>query len=410
LVLCGFSVFGVELSIGAYDFGQREHLLVIFLLPYLLAVATGAVEHLSLVERCFLGVAAGCAIWFKPHDVLIVVGVEVACALSARTMRRIVSSEFIAMFLTACFFLVLVFYFTPLYVQQVVPLLSNVYWALGTDTFLSILLASHRYNAAFLVAVLCYLVLRRRLADKTTPLALLAGSGAGFIAYGVQHTMWKYHQYPHKALFLLSLSYLLIDVFRPLWIKIGDGPLLASRTVSAVSGCALLAVFVLTLHPALVRKRRPEISGSASLNMFLDQIEPGTTVSALSTSVGVLAAVYNHGLKWGSRFAHLWMMPAIIQNEMGRTSSSSPFKQLSPQTTAALAALQRQEVAEDLSYWHPDVVLVPICTRTSDCQGMEGKDIDMVAWFERSPEFSKAWSRYVRQPSIEGFDVYRLAH
>ena len=409
LALYGLIVLGTELNIGGYDFGQREHVLVLFLLPYLLGVATGAVEQLSLVERCLLGVAAGCAIWFKPQDVLIVIGVEIACAISARTVRRIVSAEFISMFLTACFLLMCVCLFTPLYMRQVVPLLVDVYWALGTSTFSAVLLASHRYIATFLLAVLFYLALRRRLVDKTTPLVLLAGSAAAFVAYGVQHTKWNYHQYPHRTLVLLAALYMLVDVLHPLWTKIGDSRFVADPVVFALSGCALLFAGILAFHPALVRKRA-EITGSVALNSFLDQVAPGTTVSALSTSVFVMAATYDHGLKWGSRFAHLWLVPALIQNEMGRTSPSTPFKQLSPETMLRLSTLQRQEVAEDLSYWHPDVVLVSICTRDSDCQGIQGKDVDLVAWFERSPQFAEAWSKYVRQPGIEGFDVYRLTH
>jgi hypothetical protein len=199
-----------------------------------------------------------------------------------------------------------------------------------------------------------------------------------------------------------------MDILHPLLNRIGESSLFAGRPALAISGCAFLLVFVLAFHPELVRNR-PDKPVLPSLDLFLDQVKPGTTVSALSTSVPVLASVYDHGLKWGSRFAHLWMLPAIIQNEMGRTSSYSPFKQLSPQTTLRLAALQRQEVTEDLHYWNPDLVLVPICTPKRPCQGMEGKDLDLVAWFKRSSDFSEAWLRYERQPGIEGYDVYRLA-
>jgi hypothetical protein len=104
----------------------------------------------------------------------------------------------------------------------------------------------------------------------------------------------------------------------------------------------------------------------------------------------------------------MWMMPAIIQNERGRTSASTPFKQLSPERTAWLAALQRRQSTEDLNYWHPSVVLVQRCTTEKPCQGVEGKNFDMIGWLRQSPGFAAAWSHYQRQPGIDGYDVYKL--
>ena len=408
LTLYSLFVIAVELNIGAYDLGQREHLLIILLLPYLLAVATGVVSRLSPVERGALGLVAGCAIWFKPQDVLIVVALELVLALRARTLRRILSIEFIATVLTASALFVLVLVFTPLYVHQVVPLLSNVYWALGTNTTASLLLSSTHYIAAVLAALLGYILLRHKLRDPTTPIVLLACSLAAYIAYAVQHTTWSYHQYPHRALYLLALAYLVLDLLHPSLGGLEKSPLFSGWPAVALSGCVILLICVVALHPKIARYRAKN-PASTPLDLFLDQVKPGTTVSALSTSVPALASVYDHGLPWGSRFAHLWMMPAIIQNEMGRTSLSSPYKQLSPQLTSGLAALQRQEVTEDLNYWHPDLVLIPHCTRENPCQGIEGKDLDVLAWFERSPDFTRVWSHYTPQPGIEGYDVYRLA-
>ena len=403
------SIIAVGLSIKAYDLGQREQLLLIFLLPYLLAVGTGVAARLSTAERCALGLAAGCAIWFKPQDVLIVVALEVVCALRDRSLRRLLSLDFIVMVLTASVLFVLVLVLTPPYVHQVVPLLSDVYWGLGTNTALSLLLGSPLYLLEVAVFLLCYAALRSRLSDRTTPLALLAESLAAFVAYAIQHTTWPYHRYPHEAIFLLAVAYLVLDLLQPWLRRFEKVSLFHGPAALAISGCVLVLTLIVALHPAVARYHRHPFPATP-LDLFLAQQKPGTSVSALSTQVTVLAAVYDHELTWGSRFAHLWMMPAIIQNEMGRNSPSSPYKQLSPQTLTRLATLQRQQVAEDLSYWHPDLVLVPHCTLHQPCQGMEGKNIDLVAWFKRSSDFATVWSNYQQQPGPEGYDVYRRIH
>ena len=407
LTLYGIFVLQVQLHIWASDFGQREHLLVLLLFPYLLATAT-RVARLSPLERGALGLAAGSAIWLKPHQILVVIGFELFCALRARSLRHIFSVEFISMVLTACMLLVLVLVYTPLYVHQVVPLLSDVYWAYGTDTFTSLLLRAPLLPVVFLVVLLYCFLLLSLLKDWTIPAALLVCSIAGYFAFAVQQTTWFYHLYPFLAFFFFALFYLLVDIFHPFLEKIGESPFLTGRPALALSGCAFLLVILFMVHPSIVRNR-PNSTVSAPLDLFFNQVEPGTTVYVFSTSVPSLASAYKHDLNWGSRYAGLWMLPAIIQNEMGRTSSSTPFKKLSAQTTSRLAAQQRQEITEDLNYWQPTIVLISLCTRERNCQGMEGKDIDLLAWFKRSPDFARTWLRYDRQSDIEGYEVYRLA-
>jgi len=406
LLIAGFAIATVEMGIGPYDFGQREHLLVILLTPYLLATATGTERSSSFMERCALGIAAGLAIWFKPQDVLIVLAATSFCALRERSLRRLVSVELVSLILTACVLFLFVRSFTPLYLTRTVPLLLEVYWALGSYSFLSLLLSSKIYIFCVFFTLLVCIRLRSVLRDWTTPFALLLCSLAAYIACAMQHTMWAYHKYPHRALLYLAAAYLTIDLIGPFlqkayeeksawpWIKL-----------SGLSTLALLCLlFILHPHPHLNGAKSP---GTKKLDAFLDGVRPGTTVSILSTSVLPLASAYNHQLVWGSRFAHLWMLPAIIQNERGRTSPSSPFKQLPVATTAALAELQRKETAEDLNYWTPALVLIARCTTNDPCQGIEGKDVDLLSWFQRSSEFSDAWRTYEAQPSIDGFDVYR---
>jgi hypothetical protein len=77
------------------------------------------------------------------------------------------------------------------------------------------------------------------------------------------------------------------------------------------------------------------------------------------------------------------MMPAIIQNELGPTGPPVPFKRLSPERLVQLANLQRADSVEDLNYWRPSIVLVERCTSQHSCQGIEGKNFDMISWFRK---------------------------
>jgi hypothetical protein len=405
--LLGCATLLIECSIGPYDFGQREHLLILLLLPYVLAAANRVIDRLPIAERCALGVAAGIAIWFKPQDVLILIALELFLALRAHTLRRLRAPEFVSLVLTSSVLLLLVRLITPRYFTDIYPLLLDTYWALGTKTTIALALSLSFYTPLVLVLLLTVFLLRRWLRDPTTSLALLLCSIAGSFAYDVQHTEWKYHRYPHSALLELAIAYLLVDLCYPAIARFTSNARLIRQTLLLAASFVAVALCAVAIRPRAVL---PQPGGPQPLELdrFLVQCKPSTTVYIFSTDVYPMASVYNHGLNWGGRFAHLWMMPAIVQNELGPTGPPAPFKQLSPDTLSKLATLQRTESAEDLDYWRPSLVLVQHCSPQQSCLGIEGKNFNMLAWFLQSPRFAAAWSNYRQQPGLDDFDVYKL--
>jgi hypothetical protein len=403
LGILAFAIVVAEFAPGAFEFGQREHLLIILLLPYILAVVTGVVKRLSTPECCALGLCAGIAIWFKPHDVLIIVGLELFLALRARTLRQVVTPEFLSTVLTSALILMFVCIFTPLYGKQVLPLLFDTYWAMGTKSALPLAISLHKYMLFVFLMLLVLFFFRRFLHDPATSIALLISSIAASIAFDIQHSDWRYHRYPHEVLLTIAFSYLLIDLLSPSLGRLMADQHLLRRTVFAAVAvmAAVLCFFAIRPRTLFPPPDRTE------LEQFLAHYPPSTTVYAFSTGVPALSAAYNLHLNWGSRFAHMWMLPAIIQNEMGPTGPSTPFKRLPPKTLARLAALQRTESTEDLNYWRPSVVLVQHCNAEESCQAMEGKSFDTIAWLSESPDFAAAWSHYQRQPDAPtSYDLY----
>jgi hypothetical protein len=401
------AILAIEFGIGPYNFGQRENLLMILLLPYILAVATGAVHRLSVAERCALGVAAGIAIWFKPQDALVLVGLELFLSLHTRGLRRFITPEFLSLVLTGALILMLVLVFTPLYGRVTLPLLFDTYWALGTVNTFTLALRCSGYIVEVLALLLACFLFRRSLRDSATLVALLVCSVSAFFAFAVQHNNWWYHAYPHQVLLLLAMAYLLTDFLYPFLERLSSDLALRSRVILAGSVVVALLLCAIAIRPRAVMTTGTHLQ-SDPLDEFLAQYKPSTTVYVFSSSVAPLSFAFNRGLNWGGRFAHLWMLPAIVQNELGPAEPPAPFKRLSPERLAGLAALQRTESAEDLNYWRPAVVLFERCGPGHSCQGIEGKDFDILSWFLQSPEFAAAWSHYERQTEVDNFTVYKL--
>jgi hypothetical protein len=403
LALLAIELHTGELHTGIFDFGQREHLLILFLMPYLLAVVTGSYRQLGFVERCALGVAAGIALWFKPHDALIPAALEIYLAVRTRSLRRIVAPEVLALITTCLVLLAAVRIATPLYFRNVLPLLTDTYWALGSHTAFALARSLSLYTAVVLLLLVLCFVLRHRLREPAAIVALLICSFAASIAYDLQHTMWGYHRYPQNALLALAVAFIMLDLASTRIESFVKEP--ASSKVIAYTGFALLAAFVcvLAIRPTLWNKRGRSQDPPQE---FFAHLAPSTTVYAFSTSVVPLAEAYRYHLRWGGRFA-LWMLPALVQNEVGPVTSFEPFKRLDPARLAELEDQQRAESAEDLEYWKPMFVLVQHCSVEEPCQGIEGKNFDMLAWFSKSAAFSEEWVHYQKKQTVDNFDVYQ---
>ncbi|MEO6803418.1 MAG: hypothetical protein ABI197_09280, partial [Granulicella sp.] len=340
LLLCSVAV--VELWIEPGNFGQREHLLVILLLPYILAAALNARRSLSRTEYIALGFVAGLAVCFKPQQVLVVVFLELALALRNRSLRRAISPEFLTLLLTGCGYIGLIFFVSPIYFKQIVPVLLNTYWAFGAYSAGWLAIHNHVKLDILLPVVFLVSLLYRKLRISTVPLVLAVCSYGALFAFLVQHTGWAYQRYPNAAFLELAAFWLLIEAVPSSIAAISD-----RRTASVIT--AIAACFVVLLPIGLVaRQVRGYSSAPAEENAVqkeLNRLPPKTAVYVFSTSISAFSDVFERHLIWGSRFAHLSMIPAIIQNQLGPTSASTPFKHLSPETVASLAATQRADTA-----------------------------------------------------------------
>jgi len=124
------------------------------------------------------------------------------------------------------------------------------------------------------------------------------------------------------------------------------------------------------------------------------EMPKGTAFYILSPSNSLLFdMVLNHRLVWASRFAHLWMLEAILQAERDG---------IVPDNLAREAQWTRAAVVEDLQRWRPDVVLVDHCEDLSfePCISLESLRVDLLEWFKRDPAFASAWSNYVPERRV----------
>lgn len=386
-------------------FGQREHLLVILVLPYLLEGSLFAMRtrrsSLPTSEQIALGIVGGVGICFKPHYVLLLLSFELTLVLSKRSWRSLFRPALVAATSTLLLYVGLIFWGAPIYLRETLPILRDTYWAFGGAPLRRLIVRlSRRYLAYWVVTALAWFLLRRRMRHSLVPLALLVCSLSGELIFLVQRTGWDYHTYPRAHLLYAAMLWIVAEGAASLiWTPDVRDPGLSRKVAFCV--CVTAVSLLITGVRAL---RRPAFDEDFRLPEIFRSAPPGTTVVLLSPTLTGMQTVVSHQLLWGSRYAHLFMLPAIIKNET--PSGQTARKKLSPERLQQLTDLQRTTIAEDLRRDHPAIVVVPRCDELGVCQAIDPVHFDLLGWFLESQAFASEWTHYQQVQGNVYYDAF----
>lgn len=396
------------LMIQPSQFGQREQLIVALILPYVIAISLGINEQLSLPQRILLGVCAAVAICLKPFHGFVIILFELTMAAYAKRLPRLLRAELAALAAAGTLYLILVKEICPQYFSDTVPLLAQTYWAFGRYTFIQMLF--HDYVMLWATVVLFglwYKVRTRLQAPRITICLLMCSFGAG-LAYDLQHTGWGYQHFPETTLFWMSAAWMAIDLLDFFNIN-QDQPVEYPSPVAFIA-ILVASCFAVWITPySIGRIHKTNDSSPSTLPALLARLPADTHVYIFSTNMEGIPPVLSDKLVWSSRFAHLWMLPAIVENEQGPADPTRRFKRLPAATVSALRALQLKDSEEDLSYWKPTYVLMATCETTYACPAID-RPFDVLGWFMQSPMFAREWSHYSHSEDIDGYAVFIRDH
>jgi uncharacterized membrane protein len=391
----------VQTWVNPVDFAEREHLLILLLFPYLLASCFQLGARLRLPERLALGLLAGLGLCIKPQQALIVLGTEIFLALWYRQIRRLVRPELLILVLTGLGYIAAVALFAPLYFTQIVPILRDTYWAFRIHPALWVMLHGLAYDLLLPATALAWFLARRRLRYPVAPITLLVASFFASIGFSMQHAGWVYQAIPRKVFLLAAVFWLASEWLAPHIARLHPGHHLRLLTTTTL----LVIIIPTTLFALQLRRQSLAPHPQTFEQQVYATLPPGTTVYVLSTDFFGFADVLHDHLRWGGRYVHLWMLPAIILSETA-TAAQPAAVTLPTARVQQLATLLRTNVADDLHTFAPSIVLVARCTPTHPCQALNGLSFDTLAWFQRSPGFATEWLHYRLQQSSPDFNVY----
>jgi len=386
---------------GGYDFGQREHLMAVAALPYLLASArraTGARPRRRIAAAAFA--AVGFAL--KPHFLAIpglvelaVLGWNLRGGLTRGlrwTLRDPVPWTLLAVWAIYLASLPLVF---SDYLDVVVPLVWNFYLDLGGLTVLQVLLVSRMaVILMLLVPVLC--IAARRIAGPENKLPVMLGLAAiGAVASAVtQHKGWSYHIVPVE-LFTLGLT----AVLGLRWLD-AQGAVRTARSATRVAAvfAALFGLYIASNGEAPWKELQYADSPVAELTAQLREHAAGERVLVLSPAIYPVFPALNHaGVKATLRTMNMWLLQGAYEDCL---PNGHRYREVWEMGRAEFFVFRT--VAEDFARAPPAVVVVDKYPGIPWC----GSEFDFIQYFSRHQLFAEVFSHYKLTAEWDRYRVY----
>jgi hypothetical protein len=331
------------------NFGEREHIALITMLP-LLAVNMIRANHLvpSSQMAIIAGIGAGITAIIKPYFAAAVLCSSVVAALAARSWRVMFALEnWISAALLAVYF-VFVWRAYPTYVNDMVPLLTTIY--LPAKESLAHLLI---HIAMPLWALMLFMLWGYEgMGMFKPPSALLLAASVGFaISYLVQQKGWPNHSYPMLALALLAFGNALLTA-RDGW---------RDRLMGRLSGLIVAGMTFYWMNMA---------KGHADLVMPIRTIAPHAKILAIANdfSIGHPTTRAAGGV-WVSRVSSLWITQGVrIARAKGGLNAAALAR------LDGYAERDRIMLSEDIANNRPDIILV-----------QRDSNYDWLAWAYSNP-------------------------
>lgn len=356
-----------------YEFGQRDHLSFLFIVPYLFIESTKGYSgrHVSLDVLC--AVLASIGLLLKPQYGLVPAGFLLMNVISGRSVFLRSWHIYLSMFACALMYVVVVLLFYKDWLE-LTKLTMRLYSAYNATYWDLIRVFSSRAVILFLgTAVL--LSIRPRNIGITMSIRLTAAAALLLAAGMLQLKGWSYHLIPGCLGLTLAFSvYFTTSNYKEWlvgWQRFAIGFLLS----------ILVIVFARSITKDIAFHREAGLAGLADMRRIMRGSDSSSFL-ALSTSIfPVFPAVVDEHVTWGSRSPAQWIVPGAVRLQLGDARS----KALGLRMNKLVSNL----VSDDLLMFKPAIVVV----QHSDNQAMP-KEFDWVAFLSKTQRFRKVWLSY----------------
>ena len=380
----------VFLLLPGHEFGQREHLLTILVMPYLFLVALRMRGgEASVLNKVVVGLMAGLGFTIKPFFMVPLIVVELYYIWIHRNVFACIRTEVIAIICVGVFYLASVFWFFPHYISEVLPILLRLYYPGFKEPFSSLFTNVIVYSCI----VFCLFFLVRKNFNSDALYNIFACALFGYLAmYLIEGTSWYYHSLP-----AFSMAIILCVLVFYFYLK-------QMKNRHFINVIYFVLAFYLLMYPLAHYCFKTFFTISSMSERwrtdavsFLKKYPPHTTWDLISTTAILLPIGDQGRASYISRFPNYWWLPGIVN--LQKNASNQVDQQKLVSDLDYFVGL----VVEDIKQHYPRLIFVDANPYNTQ---LNSKNIDYIELFSRHPDFKHIWQQYQHVASLEWVEVY----
>lgn len=369
-----------------YELGQRDDLLFITSLPYLLLTVSRLERNkINDVYAVIIGLFAGLGFGIKPQFLIVPVLIEVYSIYITKNWRDVFRIENIAIFLLLVVYACCVLAFHADYVFVIIPYMFHHYYQNISLPWLQLLSSSTIFFCLF--SLLVYVTQRKDIFYKTLT-SILAIALLGFVfTYLSQRTNFIYHVLPalSTAILLLALVFIVFLKKYPHYFTLLLGVLFFTYPVYDAYQLYVFGYHykkdVLTTLIAFMQKQPTH----RSIYMISEEAHYHSPLIQYVQADNF------------QRFDCLWMLEELIKR--GKTQGESSLKNYIQNNHDPYFFINI--IADDLRIHHPDLVFVDVRTINKRLGGYYAH-FNYLDNFLQNENFQKVWKHYLYFTTIVG--------
>ncbi|UCG32170.1 MAG: hypothetical protein JSU68_10945 [Phycisphaerales bacterium] len=385
-------------AVPGLAFGQREHLMLVMLVPYVLAAGGRAAGvQFPRLLMLVIGLWAGVGLALKPYFLLAPVAVQAYLVFGPVGRRVLRSPENLGLAAVVGLY-ALHFLFLPSDMRigfwNTVRMARETY---GAYTEPWTVIAAQGHVLMCLLLLVAYALVGSSVTLRHLARVLVLASAALLLAALWQQKGWPYHFLPALVFGWLTAAVLAIGIVQReelLRLMFRPGP--KSLALILTGGLFLAAGVIDVRH-----FRSPPMGGIAPIVKKTSREADGEPIMAFSTSVYPMFPLVNFtGLPWSSRFNCLWLLPGVYADVDGVTSPFPyhPSDQMHPIERYVIDC-----VVQDMTSRPPRLVFVQYPPR----HAMPNDSFDFITCLSRDPEFARLWRQYRSAAQFLGHRVFK---
>ncbi len=367
-------LLAILLITPAYHFGQREHLMAILTLPYVISLLSGKNDEGAAAARLAAGIMAGIGFALKPYFLVIPLLLEAYRLVKTRSPSSLIRMETLSIAAVGLAYAAAVWLWARDYVLTVAPQAMIVYPAYGNPFFSAARTIIFSLGLVFLG---CFLINGTRdWKRQPLPPLILAAVGAALAAM-LQSKGWAYHRLPITLFGLSCLA-----------VALPGRNVAPARIAALLLGGVLLSENTCKYVPDMRSANGQEALINHLTALMRSMPQPGR-VAAFNTSPRIIhSAVLAAGAEWIAPACCLYALPAAIRFRTPET------KRIARNQLDALLARWKQEP--------PELVLVDISRYKLGFAHLAFSYLD---YLKRDPRFAQALAPYREKERLAGYLV-----